>query len=155
MYVLRILILVIHISAAAVLFGAGLGLPRLLRKSFELGAPMFKLATEEVKKRAGWTGIASLATLWTGIALIFILGGFKAAPINYHISLTLMFGAILVNLLVARPAVKRLVFEGAKPEPSRDVVQASVKRLSMGQGIMHLIWVIILVLMFHRIYPSP
>jgi uncharacterized membrane protein len=152
MYELRIGLLVLHIASAALLFGGALGLPRLVRNALSLGAAAFRVAAKEAQRRGTLTGIASLMTLWTGVALIFMLGGFARAPINFHIALTLMLVAIACNLVFIRPSLSKLVREGENPEPSATVVALALKKISMGQGILHLIWITNLVLMFHRIY---
>jgi hypothetical protein len=151
MYALRIGLLVLHIAAAAILFGGMLGVPRLVRKSLDLGTETLRMASNEAKRRAGMSSLASIATLWTGVGLIFLMGGFQLAPINFHMALGLMFGAIAINLTFLRPAVKSIVLESAKPEPARSAIEGALKRISMGQGILHLIWIANLVLMFHRI----
>jgi hypothetical protein len=152
MYALRIGLLVIHIAAAAFLFGGMLGMPRLIRKSLDLGTETLKMACLEAKKRAVMSALASIATLWTGVGLIFLMGGFKVAPINFHMALGLMLGAVAINLTLMRPTVKSLVQESAKPEPARGTIESLLKRVSMAQGILHLLWIINLILMFHRIY---
>jgi hypothetical protein len=151
MYALRIGLLVIHITAAAILFGGMLGVPRLVRQSLDLGTDTLRMACAEAKKRAGLSAIASIATLWTGVGLIFLMGGFKVAPLNFHMALGLMLGAVTLNLTFMRPAVKSVVLESAKPEPARQAIEGALKRISMAQGILHLLWITNLILMFHRI----
>jgi hypothetical protein len=151
MYALRIGLLVIHITAAAILFGGMLGVPRLVRRSLDLGTETLRMAAAEAKKRAGLSAVASIATLWTGVGLIFLMGGFKFAPLNFHMALGLMLGAVTINLTFMRPAVKSVVLESAKPAPARQVIEGALKRISMAQGILHLLWITNLILMFHRI----
>lgn len=153
MYGLRLALLVIHITSAAALFSLPLGISRNLKATVALGKAAFEIAAADAARRAKLSALSSLATLWTGVGLIFVMGGFKAAPINYHISLTLMFVAIGVNFLIMRPAIGGAVQAAKQSEVSADTVRAIAKKISMGQGILHLLWVSILFLMLHRITP--
>jgi|GEM_PF-576416 len=154
MYALRIGLLVLHITSAALLFGGVLGVPRLVKNTLALGQAAFQVAAKEARRRGTLTGIGALATLWTGVGLIFLMGGFGQAPLNFHIALTLMFVAIGSNLIFIRPSIGKLIVESDKPQFDPNVVARALKKISMGQGILHLIWITNLALMFHRIYKS-
>lgn len=96
-------------------------------------------------------GLSGFIVLQTGLALIFVIGGFKAAPLNIHIAFTIMLGAMALSITVMRPTSARLV-ELSKAETLDKVgISKSLKKLAMGQGILHLAWIIILVLMLVRI----
>lgn len=147
----RLPLLIIHIASAAVLLGASFGVTRLIRRSLELEAQALRLATDEGVRRAKLTGIASIATLWSGVGLIFLMGGFKVAPLNYHMALGLMFGAVILTVTVLRPAMVRVFRAAHLDVPERAVIERLLGRMGMAQGILHLVWLCILVLMFHRI----
>lgn len=148
---LRVAVIVVHIASAAVILGAPLGITRLIRKALELDLPALRLAADEGVRRARTTGIASMVTLWSGVGLIFLMGGFKIAPINYHIALGLMFVAVLLSALVLRPAMIAIWRTTRTDTPDRALIERSLKRMGMFQGILHLLWVCLLILMFHRI----
>lgn len=148
----RTALLVLHISAAAILIGASAGLVRNLKRTLEAGKAAFVIATEDAARRAKLMGICSLLTVATGVILIFMIGGFGGAPLNFHIALTIMLGAIIFSAAFMRPATVKLV-KLAQTEPlDTSTARSSIKKLAMGQGILHLLWVVTLVLMFTRIY---
>ncbi len=152
MQFVRILVLVLHVSAAAVLLGGGTGLMRHLRRTLEVGGEAFRLATLDAERRNRIMGICSLVTLLTGLGLIFLMGGFKVAPLNFHIALGNMLVATAISAAMLKPAAAKLVELGARPELDRAGVASLLKKLQIGQGILHLIWLANLVLMFVRIY---
>ena len=151
MHILYKILLVIHISAAALTLGSSTGLLRLLRRGLEAGQAAFSLAVEDGARRGRIMGMSALATLWTGLSLIFVIGGIKAAPLNIHIALTLMLGAVGVSLAIMRPNMGRLVALSSAPTLDVATVKQHIKKLAMGQGILHLLWLCILVMMLVRI----
>lgn len=152
METLRIIVLVIHVSAAAILVGASAGLVRNLKRTLDLGAAAFLVAAEDCARRAKLMGMSSILTIATGLGLIFMLGGFARAPINFHIALALMLGAIGFSSVFMRPRAMKLL-SVAKTEPfDKDLALGTIKKMAMGQGILHLLWVTTLTLMFVRIY---
>jgi len=151
MHILYKILLVIHISAAALALGTSTGLLRLLRRGLQAGQGTFALAVEDAARRGKIMGMSGMATLWTGLSLIFVIGGFKAAPLNIHIALTLMLGAVAISLSIMRPNLGRLVVLSSAPSLDAAAVKRHIKKLAMGQGILHLLWLCILVLMLVRI----
>jgi hypothetical protein len=149
---LRIFVLVLHISAAAILFGGPLGTVRSLKAHLELSRDAFKLATSEAARRGRLMGMSSIVTLLTGLALIFLAGGFAQVPLNYHMALGILLGAIAISSVLVRPTVTKLAGLAQAENLDKDAALQLIKRLAMGTGILHLLWVITLVLMFVRIY---
>lgn len=141
------ILLILHISCAALLFGGGIGIVRNLKSAFNAGKAAFTVATLDAIKRGKIMGAASLGTLATGLGLIFAVGGFKAIPVTIHIALTLMLVAVGVNSVLIRPNTMKLVKFGEADVPDSVAVHASIKKLAMGTGILHLIWITILILM--------
>jgi hypothetical protein len=152
MDLLRNLILFVHISAAAVLVGANTGTVRNLRRTKELGRDVFLIAAEDAVLRGKILGICSVMTLMTGVMLILKMGGMAAAPINYHIALGLMLIAVAVSALIMRPTGAKLLILAKSEQFQAKMVPPLTKKLAMGQGILHLLWAIILLLMIFRIY---
>jgi hypothetical protein len=152
MSTLRTVTLVIHISAAAMLIGANTGVVRNLTNTLELSREAFLIAVRDAAKRGAILGICSLLTLATGLALIFMMGGMAVAPLNYHMALGLMLGAIVVSSVLMRPSGAKLM-EVAQAETLDKARAASlIKKLAMGQGILHLMWLVTLTLMLVPIY---
>lgn len=144
-------LLVLHISAAALLIGAGTGMLKNLRRTAALSREAFGLAVEDAARRAKVMMMSSLTTLLTGLCLIFLLGGFAVVPLNIHIALSLMLVAQVVSATIMRPGVGQLVKLAGESVWNPSAVDTPLKKLAMGQGILHLLWLGMLVLMLVRI----
>lgn len=149
---LRVIVLVLHISAAALLFGGATGIVRNLKATLELGRDAFKLATLDAAKRGRLMGMSSIATLATGLSLIFMAGGFAVVPLNFHIALGIMLGAIGISAVIVRPSVTKLASLALAEKLDKGASLKLIQRLAMGTGILHLLWLVTLTLMFVRIY---
>jgi len=151
MFSVRLLVLLVHITAAAFLFGGSAGVARPVRRSLELGPKAILAAAEDLVRRGKMIGVSSMMTLFTGIALLATrVEGFGKSPKNFHAALGLMLGAVVLSLFLIRPAAAAILGEASKEAPDRGTLTAHLKRLAMGQGIMHLLWVVMLVLMLIR-----
>ncbi len=148
MHIIYKILLIIHISAAAVTLGASTGLLRNLRRTLEAGKATFALAAEDALRRGKIMGVSSFMVLWTGISLIFVRGGFKAVPVPYHIALVIMLGAITISLTIMRPTSAQIVVLSTAETLDKDGISKKLKKLAMGQGILHLSWLTMLILMF-------
>lgn len=150
MFTMRTVLLILHIASAALLFGTGTGLVRQLKRQAELGGKSLLIAAEDAARRGSIMSGASLFTIATGVALIFNLGGFAAAPKNFHTALLVMLGLMAVGLGVLKPAAARIEAQAKSETPDQAVIGSSIKKIAMGQGIMHLLWLVLLILMFVR-----
>lgn len=151
MQVARILLLLVHISFAAILFGGGLGVRKSIQSSLAVGPAALRATLGGVAQRSKLIGMSSILTLLTGVALIFVsYGGFKHAPKNFHTAIVTMLIATAVTLTLLRPALAAIGVEAARDTPDGSVIGAQLKKLSMAQGILHLLWVGTLTLMFVR-----
>jgi hypothetical protein len=148
---MKTVVLVVHIAAASVVLGASLGWGRLLRQAAEAGQAAARVAIADVARRMVLVRITSMMTLFTGVALIFISGGFAVVPKNYHIALTLMLAGVGWVFLGVVPKVKGLAKLAAAPEFDREKFAGSVGKVGMATGIVHALWLSLLVLMFVRV----
>jgi len=147
----RLLLLLVHITASAFLFGGSAGVARPVRRSLELGPKAILAAAEDLVRRGRMIGMSSMMTLFTGIMLLATrVEGFGKSPKNYHAALGLMLLAFALSLFVMRPASAAILGEAKKEAPSTEALSQHLKRLSMGQGILHLLWVVVLILMLVR-----
>jgi len=147
----RLLLLLVHITAASFLFGASVGVARPLRRSLEFGQKAILAAAEELVRRGKMIGMSSMMTLVTGVVLLATrVEGFGKSPKNYHAALGLMLGAVVLSLFLIRPATAGILTEARKEAPDSGTITGLLKRLAMGQGIMHLLWLVVLVLMLVR-----
>ncbi len=144
------ILLVLHIASAAVLFGGAMGLTRNLRLHLESPRPVFLAVTEEASRRDRLIGIFAIATLLTGVLLIFTVGGFGAVRVGIHIALTLMLVMVAVSATVMRPHTARLVKLAQLETLDREAARRSIRAMTIGQGVIHLLWLVILVLMIVR-----
>jgi hypothetical protein len=148
---LHLVLIVLHVTAAAVLFGAPLGIVGACRRALATGSrDAIRQAAAEGQRRGLIASICGLLTLVTGIGLIFERGGFKQVAPNFHMALGVMLLAVLFSVLWMKPAASRLV-AATEPDPvDRAAFNKQLGRLGMGSGIMHAIWLGLLVLMFVR-----
>ncbi|NNF57384.1 MAG: hypothetical protein HKN04_04010 [Rhodothermaceae bacterium] len=142
------LAVLLHIVCFAAWFGLGLGLTRQSRTV---------LAAEPavgVVLAAEGTRTIKLMTLFVALAYVFALVAFFTNPKfislgmagyewPYHTALTLGLLLVVVQFLLVRPSWGRLQAAVGAPE-----AEAARKRLAMGVGIGHTLWLVLLVLMF-------
>lgn len=148
---LRIVLLLVHITAAAFLFGGSAGMARPVRRSLSLGQKAILSAAEDLLRRGQMVGSSGLVTLLSGVVLLATrTEGFGASPKNFHAALGLMLVSVLVSAFVLRPTGQAILAEAQKEVPHSERIGALLKRLGAGQGILHLLWVVLLVLMFVR-----
>lgn len=136
--------------AAAVLVGVGLDLTRLAKQALEISPAAFKLTADRAQRVSSIRGIASVVSLLTGVGLIFMRGGFARVTTNYHIAMGLLIVGIVVGILVAKPATDALSAAHSDSRADAPAARAAIKKLAMGQGISHLLWLPILFLMLYR-----
>lgn len=147
---MKTVVLIVHVAAAAVVLGSSLGWGRLLRQSVDAGQAAARVAIADVVRRLTLVRITSFMTLFTGVALILFSGGFAVVPKSYHIALTLMLVSVGWGLLGLAPKVKALNQVAAAPEFDAARFRAGIGKVGMGTGIVHALWLSMLVLMFFR-----
>jgi hypothetical protein len=151
MLVVRLVLLVLHVASAAVIFGAPLGQPRVLRTALtSKSEEAFRLAAREAVRRGLLAQGASATTLVTGIILILISGGFAAVPSSFHVALALMLGAIGFGAGYLRPIGQKLVSASGASPLDKSALAALITKLASGSGLLQAVWLVILVLMFYR-----
>lgn len=136
-------LVILHVITAAGWFGLALVIGGLARQA---AAGAGTGVVEEGAKTVKLMNIFIVLTFVFGLSAFFIGGGFAGYGPQYHASLTLVLILVGVQLLMIRPAWSRLASgaEGA---------DAGRKRMTMAVGIGHLIWLIVLILMFWNHYP--
>ncbi len=141
---LNLILLVIHITAAATAFAVGMTMTGAIRRATDKSREV-KLAVLEHARRAGTiSSIFGLVTLLSGLALIFYRGGFKVVSPTIHTAITLVLIMLLIGRFVQRPLGARL--EAAVDDTA--AWTAGRKRWAMFEGIQQLLWVVTLALMF-------
>ena len=135
---LHVLLVLAHIILVTVWFGLS------LRLQFQAKALTVSEtgAAETIRTGGNRTvqvmSVAIILFYVAAVANFLVGGGVSAYGPVYHTSLMLGLGLVLVQVLIIQPAWGRLA--GGQP--------AQAKRVSMGVGIGHLLWLVLLVLMF-------
>ena len=136
---LHVLLVLLHIILVTVWFGLALRL-QFLSRALGGGGPL--AGSEEIRQAGNRTvqvmTIAIILFYAVAVANFFVGGGFSVYGPAYHASLLLGLALVLVQVLMIQPAWGRL--SGGQP--------ADAKRVSMGIGIAHGLWLVLLVLMF-------
>lgn len=145
------LFVLLHVITAAAWFGLGLRLAAQARKTLNQDHPAAVALSEDVQRSVRLMGIFIVLTFLFGLGAFFIGGGFAAYGPLYHTSLLLIFILILLQYFVIRPTWAKIQKGVAAQEPSGELVGYR-KRIAMTVGIGHLIWLVVLVLMFWRNY---
>ena len=137
------LLVLLHVISAAGWFGLALAIGGMARRAAAgAGAPL----VEEGSKTVKLMNVFIVATFVFGLLAFFLGGGFSAYGPQYHTSLLLVAILVAVQFFLIRPAWSSLTLDGPAAQSAR-------KRISMGTGMGHLIWLIVLVLMFWNHYP--
>jgi len=144
-YFLQIAFILLHIATAAAWFGAGMRLTGQTKLISKMEGPGATLVAEDIQHALRVMGILLILTLVFGMGAL-IAGGIKGP--QYHTAALLIVILIALHYFMLQPAGKGLV---SATGTSSDM-DGLRKRLAMGLGIGHLVWIVILVLMFwHRI----
>lgn len=143
----------VHILAAAAWFGLGLRLAGQARRAIQLDRPAGRAVAEEGIQTERMMGIFLIVTAVFSFIAFFAAGGFARYGPLYHTSILLIVVLLGIQFLMLRPAWK-----GIRRGLSGDAAVTGElggfrKRVAMGIGIGHLIWVILLLLMLWSRYP--
>lgn len=133
---------VLHVITAAGWFGIALMLPSISRGVAGSGDRALR---DIGSKAVGMMTLFIVLTFFFGLIAFLLGGGFAAYGPVYHTSLLLIAGLILIQFFMIRRGWVGLIGEGEAPAPAR-------KQVAMGVGIGHLIWLVVLVLMFWRFF---
>ncbi len=150
MFWAKLALLALHISAAAILFGNTISIIGSCRRARNIDDSAFRHATLEAQRAGKIASIMSILVLLTGVGLIFTIGGFAAAPKNFHLALGLILVAIIFSFAWMKPNTDRLVASAAGDSVDSAAADAAMKKLAMGSGILHTLWLGILLLMYIR-----
>ena len=145
MFVLKWILVILHVATAAAWFGLGLRLAGQARTVAEGGA---QVLAEDGARTVRLMNVFIVLTLIFALGAFLVGGGFASYGPQYHTSLLLILVLTGLQFFVIRPGWKGLTGGPA------DDVESARKRVAIGTGIGHLTWFVILVLMFwHRFSP--
>lgn len=131
---------ILHVITAAGWFGLALLLTSVSRQS----AGSADQALRDVGSKAvGMMTLFAVLTFLFGLIAFLFGGGFGAYGPRYHTSLLLVLILAAVQYFMISRGWTALSTEGGVQEDAR-------KKIAMGIGIGHLIWIVVLVLMLWR-----
>ncbi len=139
----------VHFISMGVWFGSNLLALRDIRTSLAAGPSNIGPLKARMQSGGMLATISGVITLLTGLALIFVLGGFKSVPRAIHIGL--LTGIICA--VVGGAGVGRTWFMIEKKlDAGADAASLAplMKRIGMLSGIFQLLWLVTLILMVFR-----
>jgi hypothetical protein len=140
----------VHILFMTTWIGSALFATADVKRTFATGEPShLPLLRERMRKTGIAAGVSGLVTVLTGIALIFVLGGFGKVPIAIHIGLTTGVLALVVGAGGIGGTWRKIDTAIGSGAPMASL-QPLVGRLAMLGGIFHLLLFSTLVLMVLR-----
>jgi hypothetical protein len=147
-YLLKWIFVILHIITAAAWFGLGLRLAGRARSVLAMEASVAKALVNDAQRSVYLMNIFIVLTLVFSLGAFFLGGGFAVYSPAYHTSLLLILFIILDQFLLIRPGWNGLQAALAGPSGTEEAADGFRKRIAMGVGVGHLMWLIILVLMF-------
>ena len=143
MVLLHQVFILLHIITAAAWFGMGLRLATQARTVLSLERSAALALADDVARTVHFMGIFIALTLVFAFGVLGLGGGYPGR-IQFHIASTLIVVLVAVQFVLVRPAWKKLraaIEAGTDGEGAR-------KRIAMSIGVGHLLWFVLLVLMF-------
>ena len=143
------LLVILHILTASAWFGLGMR----LGSQAKLAATGQHVVAVDGARTLSLMGIMLVATFVFSMTLLMVGGGYPG-QVQYHIASTLIIVLLIIQFVFLRPAWNKLCTAVAtandqgKPDFEGAQASAYARKISMFSGIGHLLWVILLVLMF-------
>ena len=148
---LKVIFILLHVVTAAAWFGLGLRLATQARTVASLDLPAARGLADDTFRTIRFMDVFIVLTLVFALGAFFAGGGFSVYPPQYHTSLLLILVLVGLQFGLLRPSwasIRNALAAGEKPADTYR------KRLAIGAGIGHLVWLVILVLMFwYRLAP--
>ncbi len=148
MLILKTILVILHIVTAAAWFGIGLRIVAPARLLPALDAAAARQVAGEGLQAARLMSLFIVLTFLFGLGAFFAGGGFTAYGPAYHTSLLLILVLTGVQLGLVHRAWTRISAAVSGGGSTAEAVTRGRKRLGMGMGIGHLLWFVILCLMF-------
>lgn len=145
MLLLKNVAVLLHVITAAAWFGLGLRLAAQARTVASAEPSVAAALGSDGARTVSMMGLFSVLTLVFALVAFFAGGGFATYGPEYHTSLLLIVVLVGLQYGLIRPSWDKLV---AGDTSARG-------RVAMGTGIGHLLWLVILVLMFWPQYFAP
>ena len=146
---LQYVLVVLHIVTASAWFGLGLRLAGKARTVLSLEGSAASALAEDTRSTVKWMNGFIVLTLVFAYGNFFYGGAFAGYPPQFHAAFTLMLVLVGVQFLLIHPGWNSLadaVAEGA--DAAGEAAESARKKVAIGTGIGHLLWVVLLVLMY-------
>jgi hypothetical protein len=147
------ILVILHIITAAAWFGLGLRVAGRARKATELGGEGGAALATDGYSSVWQMNIFIVLTLIFSLSAFVAGGHFDAYGPVYHTSVTLIVLLTLDQLFVIRPGWNALQTAVAgSGGVDADAAESARKKVAIGTGVGHLLWLVILVLMLWNRY---
>lgn len=147
------ILVLLHIITAAAWFGLGLRVAGRARSVIDLGGDAGAAVATDGGASVRQMNIFAVLTFLFSIGAFIAGGHFAAYGPLYHSSVTLIVLLLLDQLFVIRPGWNALQAAVAGGAPiDADAAEWARKKVAIGTGVGHLIWLVILVLMLWNRY---
>jgi hypothetical protein len=151
---LKWILVILHIITAAAWFGLGLRLAGQARTVLDLDGAAQATLAEDGQQSVRLMNIFMLLTLVFSLGAFVAGGHFAAYGPAYHSAVTLIVLLTLDQLFVIRSGWSTLLAYATGDDTSVDAAQSAKTKVAIGTGVGHLIWLVLLGLMFvDRIIP--
>ncbi len=146
------ILVVLHIITAAAWFGLGLRLAGRARKVAEIGGEGAAALATDGQSSVRQMNIFIVLTLLFSIGAFIAGGHFAAYGPLYHTSVTLIVLLTLDQLFVIRPGWNALQAAVTGDGGASAAAESARKKVAIGTGVGHLLWLVMLVLMLWNRY---
>lgn len=145
---LKWILVILHIITAAAWFGLGLRLAGQARTVLQRDGDAQVALAENGQQSVRLMNIFVVLTLIFSLGAFVAGGHFETYGPAYHSAVTLIVLLTLDQLFVIRPGWATLRNHAGTPDPDEDAMQSAKTRVAIGTGVGHLIWLVLLGLMF-------
>ena len=143
MALLHVLLLVLHVVTAAAWFGMALRLSAQARSVGRLSGEAHAAMAEDGMQAVRLMGVLLLLTFVFSMGLLALGGGYPGQW-QYHAASALIVVLLVLHYVLIRPGWASL----AEAAASEATGESQRKRIAMSVGMGHLIWLVLVVLMF-------
>ncbi len=149
MLLLKWILVILHIITAAAWFGLGLRLAGQARTVLDRQGDARTALAEDGQQSVWLMNVFIVLTLLFSLGAFVAGGHFNTYGPAYHSAVTLIVILTLTQLFVIRPAWGTLQAYADNPDStSEDDAQSAKTRVAIGTGVGHLLWLVLLGLMF-------
>jgi hypothetical protein len=145
-YLLKWTFVLLHIITAAAWFGLGLRLAGRARTVAETGGERGAALAEDGQQSVWLMNLFIVLTFVFSLSAFIAGGHFAAYGPAYHSAVTLILVLVLDQLFVIRPGWAAL--QSALESDDRSAIESARKKVAIGTGVGHLLWLVLLGLMF-------